>query len=388
MKAKSALIKATSVFFAILFTLLASPISVFADEADAPSADEVNHALVLSSDSISVGIDKTVKITATVTNVDKQPSIVWRSLNMDIATVDSNGNVTGVSQGRATITATAIVNNQKINGEFVINVIKDSNFLRDLLVEQQVLSYQYSYIDDYYYTNDKDAWQYNFGFGKIYDFVSPYILLEYDYVRVFFLYEDKDWMLQMWKGQYGLIFYGGEIGIYNREHSDDGIHEWTFFNCPAEEDWLGMEMTLWHEEPNGDWTREFTREYDKYWWCTGFKNGHLRQEEPADELRMTGRITFKDEEMTNIVAEGLKSCGFGVSQNKDSIGLDQIYVDGKDIYYCWQNINDAESTMFIKFSLGFISSLATLTFIPFFAPIIAIVVGVFGILCILVSFIL
>ena len=57
---------------------------------------------------------------------------------------------------------------------------------------------------------DKKAWQYNFGFGKIYDFVSPYLLLEYDYVRVFFEYEGKDWMIQMWKGNY-FISNGGEV---------------------------------------------------------------------------------------------------------------------------------------------------------------------------------
>jgi hypothetical protein len=192
----------------------------------------------------------------------------------------------------------------------------------------------------------------------------------------------------MWKGQYGLIFYGGEIGIYNREHNDDGINEWAMFNCPGEEDWLGMEMTIWHEEANGKWNREFTREYDKYWWCTGFKNGSLRQQEPADELRMTGRITFLDEEMAKIVADGLIDCGFTFCKGKETLGIDQIYLEGKDIYYCWQEINDAESTMFIKVSVGFLSSLTTLFMFPMLVPIIVPIVGIFGLACILVSFLL
>lgn len=382
MKTKTIFIKALSVFFAVFFIAAASPLNAFAAE------EETTHALVLTSESMTVAELRTIQMAATVTNVDTQPEIIWRSSDTDIATVDENGVVRGISAGKSTITAKAVIGDEVLTGEFAINVVTNGNFLKDYLEDQQVLSYQYSYIDDYYYTNDKEAWQTNFGFGKIYDFVSPYILLEYDYVRVFFEYEDKDWMLQMWKGQYGLIFYGGEIGIYNREHSEDGVNDWTMYNCPGEEDWLGMEMTLWHEEINGEWTREFTREYDKYWWCTGFKNGHLRVEEPADELRMTGRITFKDEEMAKIVADGLKECGFKVSKSKDNIGLDQIYTEGSDISFCWQNISEAESTMFIKTSLGFLTTLNTITFFPLLLPVIVPAVGLFGLACILVSFLL
>jgi hypothetical protein len=160
------------------------------------------------------------------------------------------------------------------------------------------------------------------------------------------------------------------------------------YNCPGEEDWLGMEMTLWHEEINGKWTREFTREYDKYWWCTGFKNGTLRQQEPADELRLEGRITFKDAEMAKIVADGLKECGFGTVSSKDNLGLDQIYVDGADIYYKWQNISDAESTMFIKTSVGILSAMTTMTLFPLYMPLIVMCLGTFGMACVFVSVLL
>ncbi len=376
--------KFTAIFFVLLFVLSNFATAVYAADEAAGTDEGAGHALVLTSDSLSVTKGKKIHMTASVTNVETQPQILWASSDTSVATVDSNGVVKGIEAGRVIISATAQVDGEKLYGEFAINVVTSSNFLKDLLEGQQILSYQYSYVDDYYYTNDKEAWQYNFGFGKIYDFVSPYLLLEYDYIRVFFTYEDKDWMLQMWKGQYGMVFYGGEIGIYNRPHVDDGMSEWTFFNCPAEEDWLNMEMTLWHEEIDGTWKREFTREYDKYWWCTGFKNGHLRQEEPADELRLTGRITFKDEEMTALVADGLKECGFGVADSKDGIGLDEIYVEGSDISFCWQNINEAESTMFIKVNMGALYALSLMPFWPVIMPFI----NIFVILVFLVSFVL
>lgn len=356
------------------------PLNAAALKKSAPS-ESTGHALVIKSDNLTVARRKTIQMTATVTNVKEQPVIYWASTDESVATVDGNGVVKGVSVGDVVITASAVVDGEVLSGEFKINVIRQNNFLRNLLEERQILSYQYSYIDDYYYTNDKDAWQYNFGFGKIYDFVSPYILLEYDYIRVFFTYENKDWMLQMWKGQYGLVFYGGEVGIYTKEHSDEGINEWTFFNCPAEEDWLNMEMTLWHEDINGNWNREFTREYDKYWWCTGFKNGHLRQEEPADELRLTGRITLKDAKMTSLVADGLAECGLVKAGSKNAMGVDSIYVDGNDIHFSWQNISEAESTMLIKVSTGILGSLLVLPFAPVILPF----VGAYAVLVLLTS---
>ncbi|MBQ4626196.1 MAG: DUF4474 domain-containing protein [Clostridia bacterium] len=381
MKAKKTLCKIVSLFFVMLMLASALPLNAFATEAEQP---EVGHALVVTSESLTVAERKSIKMTASVTNVEAQPEIIWSSSDEKIATVDANGVVKGVSVGRVIIYAKAVIGEETINGEFAINVVTRNNFIKTFLVNRQVLSYKYSYVDDYYYTNDKQAWQYNFGFGKIYDIVSPYILLEYDYIRVFFTYGDKDWMLQMWKGQYGMIFYGGEIGIYTRKHSEDGVGPWAMYACPAEENWLQMEMTLWHEEINGEWTREFTREYDYYWWCTGFKNGHLRQQEPADELRLTGRITFKDEEMTRIVADGLVECGFKVNENKDTLGLDQIAIDGNDIHFCWQNISEAESTMAIKVGTGILYSLSILPFFPLIAP----YVGLFALAVLFVSAIL
>lgn len=382
---KKTLLKIISVFFVILFAL-SSLVTAYAvaTPSDPLPEDGGIPALVIESDGLTVAIGRKIQMTAKVTNVAFQPQIIWSTSDASIAVVDENGSVRGVETGNVTITASAIVNGETLRGDFVINVIKNSNLIRDLLEKQQVLSYQYSYIDDYYYTNDKEAWQYDFGFGKVYDVAAPYILLEYDYIRIFFTYEDKDWMLQMWKGQYGLIFYGGEIGIYNREHSEEGVSEWAMYDCPAEEDWLMMEMTLYHKDINGRFVREFTREYDKYWWCTGFKNGHLRNQEPANELRMVGRITFKDEEMANIVAAGLEECRFRVSYVKDGVGVDEYYQDGKDIYFSWQNISEAESTMAIKVVGGTISAIGLMPFWIYIIPF----VGVFSLLALLVSVVL
>ncbi len=340
--------------------------NVFADKSvkKNPRADKnAEPSLIIASDHLSVVKGRRIQLTAIVTGVDDLPEITWTSSDESVAKVDEKGRVRGVKAGRVVITAAAVVDGKTIKGDFALNVVTDSNLIKDLLEKYQVLSYQYSYIDDYYYTNDKEAWQYNFGYGKLYDVVAPYVLLEYDYVRIYFTYEEKDWMLQLWKGQYGLLFYGSEIGIYNKPHSEEEDNFFTFYNCPTEEDWLKMDMTLYHQKLNGEYVREFTREYDDYWWCTGFKDGHLRVEEPADELRMQSRITFKDEEMAKIVAEGLKECGFVQAESKEDVGLDEYYLEGKDIHFKWQDINEAENTMPVKVGVGVLTAINIISFI-------------------------
>ena len=377
MKKTGIFTKALSLLLVVLTLGYIMSVGAFAADAKT-SAKSTTHALVLTSEATSVAIGKTVQLTAKVSNVDKQPTITWTSSDTSVATVDSNGAVKGKSVGKAIIKASAKVDGKTVTGEFAISVTKNEKFIQNYLENHQILSYQYSYVDDYYYTNDKEAWQKHFGFGKIYDIASPFLLLEYDYIRIFFTYENKDWMIQFWKGQYGMIFYGGEVGVYNRAHSEEGVNDWTFYGCAKEEDWLAMDMTLYHQNLDGEFVREFTREYDKYWWCTGFKNGHLRVEEPADELRLAGRITFKSKEMAKIVYDGLRECGFKAGKKADHSAIDTVYLDGKDIHYSWQNISEAESTMAIKVVGGAIGTAALL---PLFAPIMIPYAGFFLMLC-------
>ncbi|WKA53983.1 Ig-like domain-containing protein [Planococcus shixiaomingii] len=65
-------------------------------------------SLKLSKSSLSITPNQTYKVTATVSPsnaVDK--TVVWKSSNTKVATVDAAGNIKGVASGSATITATA-----------------------------------------------------------------------------------------------------------------------------------------------------------------------------------------------------------------------------------------------------------------------------------------
>lgn len=314
------------------------------------------YEMTISARSMNVGVAKSTQLTAQVTGVETQPAVTWSSSDTSVATVNSKGKVTGIKLGNFEITATATVGGETVSAKFPMKVVKNENVLNSYMETNNLISYQYSYDNGgYYYANDKKSWQENFGFARVYDYVAPYVGMEYDYIRVFFTYDEEDFMVQMWKGQYGVL-YGGEIGVYNRDADGLDSAPFTFYNAASKRYWPTMDMSVYHQEKEGDLPKDykllFTRPTDKYWWCTGFVPGTLRQYEPADELRIEATLTFNDETMATLFAEGLRKCGFTKSASKADVGIDAYYQQGADVTLSWQNISEAENTMPIKAGLG------------------------------------
>ncbi len=199
-------------------------------------------------------------------------------------------------------------------------------------------SYRYDGDGNYYYTDDKDCWQKNFGFNEVYDNFAPLTVMFYDTVRTTFVYGGKEWMIQMWKGQYGMVFVGGEVGVYTRPIGSIGSH----YVCADKEDWLNMEMAfMWDEYSDGNYRAVFNRDYEKYWWCTGFvvgfPNGSLRK--TLKEFRLVHHITFKDTEMANAFCEAFEANGFTRVSKLDNNAADTFVQVGPDVGFVWQNIN-------------------------------------------------
>lgn len=342
---------------ATVILLSIAAFSASAAQADVTSLDTIGNAMarkayevVISGEGFNLSKRQTMQLEAEVTGVSQQPAITWSSSDTSVATVDKNGKVKAKAVGKTLITATAEVAGQKIEGYYSINVTTGNMLIKNFLVNHQLASYQYSYVDDYFYTNDKKCWQDTFGYARIYDLAAPYIVLEYDYTRVFFEYENRDFMIQLWKGQYGYVFYGAEIGVYTRRLTDKEPGMLTFYGKAEEEYWPEMEMTIYHQNLLGGWDREFTRERDNYWWCTGFKLGHLRNVEPADELRMVAEIEFKDTVLAKKFGMGLRDCGFAKVKNVADLDNDTYCRKGSTVYLRWQNISEAENTMPLKLS--------------------------------------
>ena len=338
--------KPLALFFAILlFFTCALP--AFAQEN--PSADPITDPVVdpvpddpePSPFLILSSTDRVVKGKTVTLQVNKEGAVTWQSSDNSVAAVDKSGTVTGNEIGTVTITAT--LNETKETAEFTLHVIGKKVFWRDLLEKKQIFGYRYSYVGDYYYTDDKDCWQKFFGFNFAYDIAAPLALIQYDYVRVFFTYGEYDWMIQMWKGQYGLLFHGSEVGVYTKPVGSPSATRYAHYAAADKENFLKMSTALYHQSGRNsdEYHFEFERPYDEYWWCTGFVPGHLRNTIGCKELRAETRITLKDEEMTRLFCEGLKLCGFTQVKGKDSIKADTFSCDGTDVYLQWQNITGA-----------------------------------------------
>lgn len=206
----------------------------------------------------------------------------------------------------------------------------------------QFAGYRYDANGDFYYTDDKDCWQKNAGYNEVYDNMAPMAGMFIDQIRIRFSYENKDWMLQFWKGQYGFLLVGAEIGVYTAPlgtyKKDKGAV--NHYDCAGKEDWLNMQLDCyWSKNNNGHYQKIFTREYGKYWWATGFVKGQLTKYTiPKTELKLKGRITFKSKEMANLFVYGLKEAGFVRAIGSDQLVDDSYYQSGADVWLLWSTI--------------------------------------------------
>ena len=210
------------------------------------------------------------------------------------------------------------------------------------LSENQVAGYRYEPNGDFFYTDDKDCWQKNAGYNEFYDNYAPAAAMFIDQIRIRFTYENKDWMLQLWKGQYGWLFVGAETGVYTAPAGTykGGNGDANHYDCADKEDWLYMQLDCyWSKNNDGHYKKIFTRPYDKYWWATGFVWGQLtKYSKPRTELKAKNRITFKSEEMASLFVQGLKEAGFVRAVGSDQLVDDSYYQSGKDVWLLWSSI--------------------------------------------------
>jgi hypothetical protein len=164
-----------------------------------------------------------------------------------------------------------------------------------------------------------DALQRQFGYAYGYDDSIFLINAVIDCEPIFFVFAGKTWMIELWKGQYGLMT-GCEIGVYNRplndppewalldrflgrrEHDPTPSHN-KFFACANDNELLEMSFTL---KRRGQ--KLFSRGPEKHWWLTGFKWGVLSN---PDDLSMEVEIRFPSYEMIGPFKDALVGLGYG-----------------------------------------------------------------------------
>ena len=192
---------------------------------------------------------------------------------------------------------------------------KDPNTAGKIL---QVAGFEYDEEQGIYYSQ-MNPLQRKFGFNRVYDMAAPLAGMIYSTKRIEFEYEGREWMIQIWKGQYGITS-GAEIGLYNRDP------ERNFqYDCVDDEDLITMQFDFYNQNE-----KVFSRGPEKHWWLTGFKVFHAGVPILID-LDMT--LTFTDKQMASAFVKSLKkSTTSDLSSLMDPITYRK---EGSTVYIHW-----------------------------------------------------
>lgn len=147
------------------------------------------------------------------------------------------------------------------------------------------------------------SWQRNFGYFRLYDEGCAPLSMIIDCEPIYFNYGGMKWLIEFWKGQYGMTT-GAEVGIYYTDGPSlniPGIFNGTFYNCVEDKDRINMAISF---KKNGNVL--FTRSA-YHWWITGFK---LAEFSHPSELSMDIMLELYNRNMAEAFVEGLIKAGY------------------------------------------------------------------------------
>lgn len=161
--------------------------------------------------------------------------------------------------------------------------------------------FKYNSKKDIFYSS-KNAWQKNFGYAHIYDVLAPIFRMIIDTEPVKFYYNNKNWLITFWKGQYGMVT-GAEIGIYCTQEKK--VNKKTIYFPAEEQEMLDMHFKLYKKD------KLITEVRAKHWWLAIFKMGMFSK---PKHLWMDIDISFPNKEMLEAFLKSFKKLGY---KNKD-----------------------------------------------------------------------
>ena len=182
----------------------------------------------------------------------------------------------------------------------------DPELLEELNQDLMPFGFAYDYTQDVFYSL-LNCWQRSFGYFRLYDEASATFSMIIDCEPIYFEYKGMRWMIEFWKGQYGMTT-GGEVGIYYSSGPDlniPGVFNGTFYYCVRDEHRIDMSFAL---RKNGNLL--FTRSA-YHWWLTGFK---LAEFSHPHELTMDIILDLYDYEMAEAFVNGLIEAGYTESE--------------------------------------------------------------------------
>lgn len=151
-----------------------------------------------------------------------------------------------------------------------------------------------------FFSSTLDAWQKTAGYTWIYDYMAPRFRMVIDALPVYFDYQGRTWLIEFWKGQYG-INTGAEIGIYHADRLlTENEYKTALFHAVEDDEMLPSALKLCM---NGF---DCVQLSERHWWLTAFLPGCFS--DPSD-LSLTSSIRFPDNEMIDAFYDGLCHTG-------------------------------------------------------------------------------
>lgn len=149
-----------------------------------------------------------------------------------------------------------------------------------------------------------DAPQKYFGYTTFYDLSAPFFNMVFDYETIYFDYQYKTWLIEIWKGQYG-INTGCELGIYCADHivSPENYATALFKAVdPKNMPEISLKLNCHDAKQCGSHSR-IAYMGRRHWWMTIFKMGLFSKPE---NLFVNASIRFKDYSMMSSFLESFK----------------------------------------------------------------------------------
>lgn len=150
-----------------------------------------------------------------------------------------------------------------------------------------------------------DAPQKLFGYMHLFDLSAPYFNMVFDYETFYFDYGNKTWLIEMWKGQYG-INTGCELGIYYADTIvPSSEYRSTHFQAAAPSDMLDISLQLnRHSDKRKQQPTRLAQMRCRHWWLTIFKMGTFTKPE---DLFVNTSIRFKNPYMLHQFLDSLRA---------------------------------------------------------------------------------
>lgn len=175
--------------------------------------------------------------------------------------------------------------------------------LRKLSSITEPFGFDYIFTQDVF-TSNQNAWQRDYGYCYLYDKHARHLNMVIDCEPIYFDYEGRTWLIEFWKGQYGITT-GGEIGIYKADTIiPKNQRKKAYFHCVTDEERLFFSFTLRRG------LLPVCRLFETHWWLTGFLVGQYTEPEL---LSMNISITFPSCDMCCAFIRGMNEAGYPCS---------------------------------------------------------------------------